>query len=140
MLVKAGLVPIELSDKRDRCVVHEIFEQHRGDLRMVSATAQLCQEEAMAYLLADLLDYELLPKEAFAIGEEMRDAHRDFKGKPRKGKPPPKLPAAAYEDLPASSLDFGEHELGSLELCSMQGLGADGYYPVLASVSLDGRS
>ena len=61
-------------------------------------------------------------------------------GKPRKGKPTPKLPAAAYEDLPASSLDFGEHELGSLELCSMQGLGADGYYPVLASVSLDGRS
>ena len=27
MRVKAGLVPIELSDKRDRCVVHEIFEQ-----------------------------------------------------------------------------------------------------------------
>jgi hypothetical protein len=53
----------------------------------VSATAQVCQEEAMARLLADLLDYDLLPAEAFAIGEEARDAHREYKGKPRKGKP-----------------------------------------------------
>ena len=62
------------------------------------------------------------------------------RSKPRKGKPPPKLPAAAYEDLPASSLDFGEHELGALELCAMQGGGVDGFYPVLASVSLDGTA
>ena len=70
-----------------KVVVHEVFEQHRGNLRMVSATAQVCQEEAIALLLADQLDYDLLPAEAFAIGEEARDAHREYKGKPRKGKP-----------------------------------------------------
>ena len=53
---------------------------------MVSATAQICQEEAIARLLADQLNYDLLLAEAFAIGEEARDAHRDYKGKPRKGK------------------------------------------------------
>ena len=70
-----------------KVAVHEVFEQGRGDIRMVSETAQCCQEEAMARLLADLLDYDLLPTEAFAIGEEARDAHRVYKGKPRKGKP-----------------------------------------------------
>lgn len=70
-----------------KIAVHEAFQQHRGDLRMVSSTAQVMQEEAIAYLLADLLGYELLPGEAFAIGEEARCAHRDYKGKPRKGKP-----------------------------------------------------
>jgi hypothetical protein len=69
-----------------KIAVHEIFEQHRGDLRMVSATAQICQEEAIARLLADQLNYDLLLAETFAIGEEARDAHRDYKGKPRKGK------------------------------------------------------
>ena len=69
-----------------KVAVHEVFEQHRGNLRMVSATAQVCQEEAMARLLADLIDYDLLLAEAFAIGEEARDAQREYKGKPRKGK------------------------------------------------------
>ena len=41
----------------------------------------------MARLLADIMGYDLLPAEAFAIGEEARDAHREYKGKPRKGKP-----------------------------------------------------
>ena len=52
-----------------KVVVHEVFEQHRGNLRMVSATAQVCQEEAIARLLADLIGYDLLPDEAFSIGE-----------------------------------------------------------------------
>ena len=70
-----------------KVAVHEVFEQNKGNLRMVSETAQICQEEGMARLLADLLDYDLLPAEAFAIGEEVRDAHRAYKGKPRTGKP-----------------------------------------------------
>jgi hypothetical protein len=69
-----------------KVAVHEVFEQQRGDLRMVSATARVCQEEGMARLLADLLGLDLLPTEAFTIGEEVRDAHREYKGKPRKGK------------------------------------------------------
>ena len=43
--------------------MHETFKQNRGNLRMVSSTAQVCQEEAIAYLLAGLLGYEL-----FVIG------------------------------------------------------------------------
>ena len=82
MLAEATNEDIHLA----KVAVHEIFEQHRGDLRMVSATAQICQEEAIARLLADQLNYDLLLAEAFAIGEEARDAHRDYKGKPRKGK------------------------------------------------------
>jgi hypothetical protein len=69
-----------------KVAVHEVFEQQRGNLRMVSASAQVCQEEGMARLLADLLEYDLLPAEAFAIGEELRDVQREYKGKPRKGK------------------------------------------------------
>ena len=38
-------------------------------------------------MCADQMDYDLLLAEAFAIGEEARCAHRDYKGKPRKGKP-----------------------------------------------------
>ena len=34
-----------------------------------------------------LLDYDLLPGEAFKIGEVARDAQRAYKGKPKKGKP-----------------------------------------------------
>ena len=66
---------------------HEVIEQNKGDLRMVSATAQVSQEEAMARLLADLLGYDLMLSEAFEIGKEVYDAHRAYKGKPRKGKP-----------------------------------------------------
>lgn len=33
-------------------------------------------------------------------------------------------------------LDFGTHELGSLELCAMAGLGEAGYYPVLEQVPI----
>ena len=70
-----------------KVVAQEIFEQHRGDIRMVSETAQLMQEEGIARILADQLDYDLLHAEAFAIGEEARDVYREYKGKPRKGKP-----------------------------------------------------
>ena len=61
-----------------------LFEKHRADVRWVSETAQLDQEEALAYLLADLLDYELLPDEARTIGWAVRGAAKAFKGKPKR--------------------------------------------------------
>ena len=71
-----------------KVAAHEIYEQNHGNIRMVSATSQACQEEAVARLLADQMDYDLLPAEAFAIGEEARHAHREYRGKPKKkGKP-----------------------------------------------------
>ena len=67
-----------------KVVVITLFEKQRADVRWVSETAQLDQEEALAYLLADLLDYELLPDEARAIGWAARGAAKAFKGKPKR--------------------------------------------------------
>jgi hypothetical protein len=52
-----------------KIVVLELFEQRRAEVRMLSETARLDQEEALAYLLADLLGYELLADEARTIGK-----------------------------------------------------------------------
>ena len=68
-----------------KIVVLELFEQRRAEVRMVSETARIDQEEAVAYLLGDLLDYELLPDEARAIGKAAQHAAAVFKGKPPKG-------------------------------------------------------
>ena len=46
-----------------KTVVLELYETRRSEVRWVIETAQLDQEEALAYLLADLLAYELLPGE-----------------------------------------------------------------------------
>ena len=62
-----GSVPIEATNELlhlAKTVVLELYEQRRSEVRWVKETAQLDQEEALAYLLADLLDYELLPEES----------------------------------------------------------------------------
>jgi hypothetical protein len=59
-----------------KVIVHDLFETRRSEVRWVSETAQLDQEEALAYLLADLLDYELLPEEAHPIGNAAQAARR----------------------------------------------------------------
>ena len=68
--------------------VHEVYEQNKGGVRMISETAQLMQDEAIVYVLADLIGYDLLPAEAFALGATAREAHRHYKGKPPKGAKP----------------------------------------------------
>ena len=56
---------------------------------------------------------------------------------PRKGRPPAKLPAACWSELPDDlSLDFGVHPLPRLELCAMQGVGPDGFYKVVSAIPL----
>ena len=50
----------------------------------------------------------------------------------------PCIRPAMYADL-LRLMDFGVHELHELQLCSMSGVAEDGYYPVLESISLDGR-
>ena len=50
----------------------------------------------------------------------------------------PRIRPAMYADL-LRLMDFGVHELHELQLCSMSGVAEDGYYPVLESISLDGR-
>ena len=68
--------------------VHEVYEQNKGGVRMISETAQLMQDEAIVYVLADLIGYDLLPAEAFALGATAREAYRHYKGKPPKGAKP----------------------------------------------------
>ena len=68
--------------------VHEVYEQNKGGVRMISETAQLMQDEAIVYVLADLIGYDLLPHEAFALGATAREAYRHYKGKPPKGAKP----------------------------------------------------
>jgi hypothetical protein len=72
-----------------KTVVLELFEQRRSEVRMVSETARLDQEEAVAYLLGDLLDYELLPEEARPIGKASQHAAAVYRGKPKGGKGKP---------------------------------------------------
>ena len=57
-----------------RAVVFELYDQQRAEVRWLNETQQLDQEEALAYLLADVLDYELLAGEARAIGDVARRA------------------------------------------------------------------
>ena len=78
-----------------KTIVLELFEQRRKEVRWLNETQQLDQEEALAYLLADLLDYELLEKEARAVGKAAQEAARAFKvngkakAKPGGAKPKP---------------------------------------------------
>ena len=69
-----------------KIVVSELFEQRRAEVRMLSETARFDQEEALAYLLADLLGYELLADEARTIGKAAQHAAAVYKGKPKGSK------------------------------------------------------
>ena len=76
-------------------------------------------------------------------GERERRAHlprlaRRARVQQRRGRPPAKLPPSAYADIPDEDVDFGTHELPSLELCAMQGQGELDYYPVLATMATGG--
>ena len=50
-----------------QCLLYELYDKRRVEVRWLNETQQLDQEEALAYLLADVLDYELLPGEARSI-------------------------------------------------------------------------
>ena len=49
-------------------LVHHLFDQRKNEVRWVTPTAQLDRYEAIAYLIADLLNLELLLDEARPIG------------------------------------------------------------------------
>ena len=51
----------------------------------------------------------------------------------RGGVPPPSIAAVAFDDL-VNEVDMGWHTLPSMELCAMQGVGADGFYHVEAAL------
>jgi 2'-5' RNA ligase len=51
----------------------------------------------------------------------------------RGGVPPPSIAAVAFDDL-VNEVDLGWHTLPSMELCAMQGVGADGFYHVEAAL------
>ena len=74
--------------------IHQLYSARRSAVRWVTSTSQLDQEEALAYVLAQLLCYELLPEEARSIGNLARKAALAYKGRPpgakgAKLKPPP---------------------------------------------------
>jgi hypothetical protein len=92
--VRSGERPIASEATNDlvflaKTVVLELFEQRRSEVRMVSETARLDQEEAVAYLLGDVLGYELLPAEARPIGKAAQHAAAVFRGKPKGSKAKP---------------------------------------------------
>ena len=84
---------------RAKTVVLQLFETRRAEVRWVKETAQLDQEEALAYLLADVLDYELLPGEGRAIGDAARHAALIYKGKPKRKPGAPKAKPSLDQKL-----------------------------------------
>jgi hypothetical protein len=61
-------------------LVHTFFDHRKKEVRWVSPTAQLDRYEAIAYIIADLLDLELLLEEARPIGKRVQE---HIRGKPR---------------------------------------------------------
>ena len=60
--------------------MHDLFDHRDAEVRWVTATAQLDRFEAIAYLIADLLDLELLLDEARPIGKRVQ---QHIRGEPR---------------------------------------------------------
>ena len=65
-----------------RAVLYALYSHSRSSIRWTKPTQQLDQEEALAYVLAEILCYNILPTESRSIGEIARHAAVAFKGKP----------------------------------------------------------
>jgi hypothetical protein len=80
-----GVLVVEVTNALSwdiRAVLHEVYSTRRSSVRWVNGTQQLDQEEALAFVLAHLRGYELLPDEARSIGNEARKAALLYKGRP----------------------------------------------------------
>lgn len=109
---------------------------------LVAGAAKIFRDAGLLPAVQDATTDELgslwTPHLTLLKTSKVRSGGRGRRGGGRGRGPSPRIRPATYTDL-ADSVDFGMHELREVQLCSMAGVGSDGFYQVVAQLGLDGR-